>query len=161
MFDLQSSKLNVPCPSRAFTILPSGGGDILEHSLAFLLSRGETIFSFFYFYSTLFWKVPNMHISIYSKHCGNFRCSCLCNSRARDLRRVQERAGGHRVPRGEQPRRGPVQVDLQQLGRAHQVSGHQHTAQRRYIGINTILQATIFGESASTKVYSLLKALSY
>ena len=27
--------------------LPSGGGDILEHSLAFLLSRGETIFSFF------------------------------------------------------------------------------------------------------------------
>ena len=69
-----------------------------------------------------------MHISIYSKHCGNFRCSCLCNSRARDLRRVQERAGGHRVPRGEQPRRGPVQVDLQQLRRAHQVSGHQHTA---------------------------------
>ena len=29
------------------------------------------------------------------------------------------------------------------------------------LGINTILQATIFGESASTKVYSLLKALSY
>ena len=103
--------------------LPSGGGDILEHSLAFLLSRGQTIFSFFYFYSTLFSKVPNMHISIYSKHCGNFRCSCLCNIWARHLRRVQERARGHRVPRGEQPRRGPVQVDLQQLRRAHQVGG--------------------------------------
>ena len=118
-------------PIKSFYLLPSGGGDILEHSLAFLLSRGETIFSFFYFYSTLFWKVPNMHISIYSKHCGNFRCSCLCNIWAGHLRRVQERAGGHRVPRGEQPRRGPVQVDLQQLRRAHQVSGHQHTAQRR------------------------------
>ena len=75
-----------------------------------------------------------MHISIYSKHCGNFRCSCLRNSRARHLRRVQERAGGHRVPRGEQPRRGPVQVDLQQLGRAHQVSGHQQSAHCRSIG---------------------------
>ena len=36
--------------------LPLGGGDILEHSLAFLLSRGETIFSFFTFTQLYFEK---------------------------------------------------------------------------------------------------------
>ena len=131
MFDLQSSKLNVPCPSRAFTISTFRGWWHFRTQLSFFIISWRDHIFIFYFYSTLFWKVPNMHISIYSKHCGNFRCSCLRNSRARHLWRVQERAGGHRVPRGEQPRRGPVQVDLQQLGRAHQVSGHQHTAQRR------------------------------